>query len=457
MPRLTRTPWPDNGLPGRPPPLSLAELEARLARVRRGMEARGWGTLAVYGDREHAANLHWLTGFDPRFEEAVLVVTPGQARLLVGNECLPYAGVSPLVAAGRVEAHLVPSLSLLSQPRQGMRLGEAVARFVPEGASIGAAGWKYWEAGEVEDPATALDLPSVLADLLRRRGRVENAGDLFMHPGHGLRCTVDAAEVARLEFAGAHAARAARRLLAGLREGMTDLEAMEGARLPGLPLSCHATFATGARAFQGMSSPTGEILRRGSPASFNVAPQGANICRAGWIASGEADLPEAARDTIGAFVGPYFEAMSEWCGLMRPGVTGGQVWEHVMNRLPPDLFGIALNPGHLIGLDEWISSPVFRDSDLPLRSGMAMQMDVIPGHPVHASTRLEDGYAIADEGLRADLARDFPQVLGRCEARAGFMRGALGMEVPATLLPLADTCGLLAPFFLAPELVMTLR
>jgi hypothetical protein len=141
---------------------------------------------------------------------------------------------------------------------------------------------------------------------------------------------------------------------------------------------------------------------------------------------------------------------------MRPGVLGGQVWEHVQNRLPPDLFGITLNPGHLIGMDEWISSPIYRDSDLPLRSGMAMQMDVIPGHPVHASTRLEDGYVIADEGLRADLAARFPDVARRCDARAGVMRD-LGMDVPDTLLPLGDTCGLLAPFFLAPDRVLTLR
>jgi hypothetical protein len=205
-----------------------------------------------------------------------------------------------------------------------------------------------------------------------------------------------------------------------------------------------------------MSSPTGEVLRKGSPASFNVAPQGANICRAGWIAESEAELPEAARDTLEVFVGPYFEAMSEWCGLMRPGLRGGQVWEHMMNRLPPDLFGITLNPGHLIGMDEWISSPIFRDSDLPLRSGMAMQMDVIPGHPVHASTRIEDGYILADEALRADLAARFPEVARRCGARAGFMRDRLGMDVPETLLPLSDTCGLLAPFFLAPDRVMTL-
>jgi hypothetical protein len=36
------------------------------------------------------------------------------------------------------------------------------------------------------------------------------------------------------------------------------------------------------------------------------------------------------------------------------------------------------------------------------------------------------------------------------------MRERLGMDVPETLLPLSDTCGLLAPFFLAPNRVMTL-
>ena len=38
------------------------------------MEERKLTHLVVYGDREHFANLAYLTGFDPRFEEAVLIV-----------------------------------------------------------------------------------------------------------------------------------------------------------------------------------------------------------------------------------------------------------------------------------------------------------------------------------------------------------------------------------------------
>jgi hypothetical protein len=241
-----------------------------------------------------------------------------------------------------------------------------------------------------------------------------------------------------------------------LREGMTDFEAVEVARIGGLPLGCHTTFATGGRADQGLSGPTGQVLRAGSQISMNVCHWGANICRAGWLARDEGDLPEAASDYTAVFAGPYLTALSEWFGMMRPDIAGGAVWGRMMALLPSETFGVTLNPGHLIGTDEWISSPVFRGSDLPLRSGMAMQCDVIPGHPVYGSTRMEDGYVIADAALRAELIAVAPDVVRRCDLRRAFMRGSIGLDVPETLLPLADTCGIIAPWLLAPDQVLTL-
>ena len=87
--RLIQIDWPDFGVPDLPPALTLDEMRARLAAFRHAIAARGHGAAVVYGDREHAANLQWLTGFDPRFEEAVLIVTSSDALLLAGNECLP--------------------------------------------------------------------------------------------------------------------------------------------------------------------------------------------------------------------------------------------------------------------------------------------------------------------------------------------------------------------------------
>jgi Xaa-Pro aminopeptidase len=457
MTRLQRLDWPDNGTPDLPPAFSLAEAEARLASVRAAMAGAGYAALVVYGDREHAANLHWLTGFDPRFEEAVLVVTEGDALLIAGNECLAYTVVSPLVAAGRVRAGHCASLSLPSQPRGSRRLWEWLEEMVPAGAKIGAVGWKWYGADELPpgaDPALALDIPAFLADPLRQRaGRVENATALFMHPGSGLRARGGVNEIARLEFSNHMAASALKRMIFALQEGMTDLAAVEAARIGGLPLSCHVTFAMGET--PGLSGPVGDRIARGKPASFNIAHWGSNICRAGWMARGEGDLPASAAGYLDEFVFPYARAMSNWCGMMRPGVTGGAVWAMIDDRLP-ERFGITLNPGHLIGLDEWMSSPIMPGSAIPLASGMAMQMDVIPAHPLWGSTRMEDGYVIADEALRDDLAQAHPNLARRCAARAAFMRRVIGMEVPEGLLPLADTCGIIAPWLLDPAQVVVL-
>lgn len=457
MTRLQRLDWPDNGTPDLSPAFSLDEAEARLAAVRAAMAGAGYAALVIYGDREHAANLHWLTGFDPRFEEAVLVVTEGDALLIAGNECLAYTAISPLVAAEKVRTGLCASLSLPSQPRGSRRLWEWLDEIIPAGARVGAVGWKWFGADELPpgaDPGLALDIPAFLADPLRHRaGRVENATALFMHPGQGLRVRIGADDIARLEFSNHMAAAALKRMVFALQEGMTDFAAVEAARLGGLPLGCHLTFAMGDT--PGLSGPTGDRIRKGVPASFNIAHWGSNICRAGWMARGPGDLPASAAGYLEEFVFPYTRAMSDWCALMRPGVAGGAVWAMIHDRLPAE-FGVTLNPGHLIGLDEWMSSPIMSESGIPLASGMAMQMDVIPAHPVWGSTRMEDGYVIADEGLRADLARRHPNVARRCAARADYMRQVIGMEVPDSLLPLADTCGIIAPWLLDPAQVVVL-
>jgi hypothetical protein len=74
--RLAEIEWPEIGTPaGLPvPEPTVAELEERLGRCRRLMAASGLTHLVIYGDREHFANLMYLTHFDPRFEEALLII-----------------------------------------------------------------------------------------------------------------------------------------------------------------------------------------------------------------------------------------------------------------------------------------------------------------------------------------------------------------------------------------------
>jgi hypothetical protein len=199
--RLIEIDWPEFGGGERPPPVTLAEFEARLAAARSAMGRRGIGHLVVYGDREHFANLAYLTNLDPRFEEALLVVPgAGDPLLVVGNECQGYLPVSPLFVAGKLRTERFQPFSLLGQPRDGSRLirdvfaGEGIGRH----GRVGCVGWKYFGDSEVPDAEHAIDLPAYLVDALRDlagRDSVVNATAILMHPGDGLRTSCSPAEI----------------------------------------------------------------------------------------------------------------------------------------------------------------------------------------------------------------------------------------------------------------------
>ena len=75
--RLAEIELPDFGRPeDERPEIPAATYGRRVDALRGRAEARGYDRLVVYADREHSANLSFLTGFDPRFEEAVLILGP---------------------------------------------------------------------------------------------------------------------------------------------------------------------------------------------------------------------------------------------------------------------------------------------------------------------------------------------------------------------------------------------
>ncbi len=455
--------WPEFGECGPPPRPTVEEFEARLDAARSAMEKRTLTHLVIYGDREHFANLAYLTGFDPRFEEAVLILAlQGEPLLVVGNECEGYLTVSPLYVAGKLRYERFQPFSLLNQPRDDGRLIEEI--FADEGigknSAVGCVGWKYFSEAEHPGGIHALDLPAYLVDTLRELAGykgVINATDIFMHPDDGLRTFCSPAEIAYFEYTNILASEGLKRMIFGLREGMTDHELAILARLNGEPLGCHPTLATGQNRERGLSGPTGEIIRRGNPLSANICYWGSNSCRAGWLASSAQDLPPQAQDYVETFAGPYFAVMSEWFSLLRLGAPGGDLARLVAEKLPFDKFGIFLNPGHLIHLDEWLSSPIYPGSAIPLHSGMAMQVDVSPASPVYFSTRMEDGVVIADESLRRQLQEQFPDCFSRCQKRRAFMIDILGIEVPEEVLPLANIPAIVPPFFLNPNTILAME
>src|SRR5690242_8084483 len=179
--RLAPIELPDFGTPTAEPVVPAALYAARLAALRQRAAARGLDAILVYGDREHFANLAYLTGFDPRFEEALLILTPDRAPvLLAGNEDVAYTAISPL----DLEVVLYQTFSLISQPRAASPPLRTILRDAGLGASscrrVGMAGWKYFVAAESDAPEHWSEAPAYLVDTLREMGcEVRNANRIF--------------------------------------------------------------------------------------------------------------------------------------------------------------------------------------------------------------------------------------------------------------------------------------
>jgi Xaa-Pro aminopeptidase len=451
--RLERVELPEFGSPATRPDLLPELYRDRLARLRERAEAAGYERLVVYADREHSANLAWLTGFDPRFEEAVAIVGPtDEPALLVGNEDWGTAGAAPLA----LRRHLFQDLSLPSQPRDRSRpLEEILAEEgIRRGSRVGVVGWKPFG-----DPSW-LDVPSYLADAIRSRagatGRVENAVGLFIDASEGLRVGNEVDRLAAFEAAACRTSGGVRRLIHELRPGMTEREAVALLGWDGSPLSCHLMLTAGPRARFGLLSPDDRPIEHGDPFTTAFGIWGALNCRAGWVVEGAGALPGEIRDYVDRLVGPYFGAIAEWYAALRVGQTGGVLHEIIARRLSDPFFGIFLNPGHQISLDEWVNSPIGAGSTTELRSGMYLQVDVIPATGSnYFTTNIEDGVALGDDTLRAELAADHPEMWARIQARRRFMADQLGIELHRDVLPFSNLAAWLPPFLLDPSRAMT--
>lgn len=198
------------------------------------------------------------------------------------------------------------------------------------------------------------------------------------------------------------------------------------------------------------------MVQKGYPWLASIGYWGSEICHAGWVAETAEDLPEEARDYLEAFAKPYFAAMAAWLEHLRIGVTGDELHQLIQTMLPFETFGVFLNPGHLIHYDEWLSAPVYKGSTIAVASGMVFQSDVIPSSKRYFSSRMEDGYAVADAALRDEIQERFPACAARCEARRTFLRDTLGIQVSEDVLPLSNLCGLVPPYLLNPRAVMAM-
>ncbi|MFO1540822.1 MAG: M24 family metallopeptidase [Chloroflexota bacterium] len=448
---------PEPGVPDAEPVLPPSLFADRLARLRAAARARGYDRLFLWADREHSASLAWLSGFDPRFEEAVLLVRTDDASdpaLLVGNECWGMVPAAPLP----MRRILLQDLSLPDQPRDR---SEPLPRILAAegfgaGSRIGVIGWKPYA------DRSWLEIPAWVATMLHAAagpgGRVENANDLLVSPTDGLRTINEPEQLAAFEWAACHVSEGVKRLIHGLRPGLRERDAVALLGWNGMPLSCHLMLTAGPRARFGMLSPGDRPMEAGDPFTTAYGIWGALTCRAGWLVRDAAELPAGVEDYLERLAIPYWDAATTWMSALRVGVPGGTLDAIVQERIGDPFFGLFLNPGHLLHLDEWVASPIAPGSTVPLRSGMAIQVDIIPatGTPWFTSN-IEDGFAIADAALRAELAQRFPAMWQRIGIRRAFLRDTLGVALHPDTLPLSNIAGWLPPFLLDPGRALVRR
>jgi hypothetical protein len=436
-------------IPDIPPSVYEQRFEATIAQ----MTALGYDYLLVFADREHNANLQFLTNLDPRFEEALLLLDrQGKRKLLLGNEDMGYTGVVPIP----MDYELYQPFSLMGQDRSKSRdLTIILSEFgIKKGSSIGCA---YYKTVDLKRKSQ-LEIPAYLADILRKivgkTGSISNANDIFMDNETGLRHHNCLEELVRFEWASCRTSESIKNVVKNVAIGMREYELAAYYQSDGLIFNCHPMVSTGEKAKNGMSSPSARQVQLGDAFTSAFGVQGALTCRAGFIAENKEQLPKDIGDTFEKLWRNYFETVVTWYENIGIGVKAADVSKKVEAVRDKTLFDFAVNTGHTIHLDEWVNSPFYSKSPTKLYSNMALQMDIIPvSKGAFVCANMEDGVVLADAHLRAEWAERFPQSWQRIVARRQFMIEQLGIKIKEEVLPLSNIPAYYAPYFLENDKV----
>jgi len=439
---------PDFDGPSEIPEIPAAVYKARLDKVRDCLREAQLDALLVYADREHSANMAYGTGFDPRFEEALLVLTPeGQTTLIVGNECFGVLTGLPIEA----EILLCQELSLMGQDRSR---SWDLAPLLPKaglraGMRCGIAGWKTLMADRIEAPAYVVELVTAACG-----APPVNANDLFTHPANGLRIVNEPEQIAFFEYAATRTSTSVLNVLRSIEPGKRCFELARAYDGGGLPQSCHPMLACGDAIPNAMASPGNDVVEKGHFLTSAFGVWGSLTCRAGAATDSRAFFDRGKGAEAWRLIENYLDVVRAWYAALDVGVAAGEVWAAAEGARDDTLYTFCVNPGHYIHLDEWTSSPFQQGSDTPLLSGSAIQADIIPvSRTAGINVNMEDGIVLADGALRAELRRRYPAMAARCQARRRFMIDALGYQLNEAVLPLGNIPGAYFPCLLDTGLV----
>ena len=445
-------PKPEEGLI--PVMLSDETMQNRKARLLESMQRDGFDAVVVYADLEHGSNFEYLCGFLPRFEEALLILhANGKAFMVLGNENLNKAGKARIEA---VPIHM-PHFSLPNQPMQTEKsVAQILASCELEDAEkIGLIGWKNFTS-HVEDNHLLFDLPYFLVEALKTvcgKAQFTNAAYLLIGE-NGVRTTNNANEFAHYEYGTALAGNCILKTKDRLKVGKTEMEMAETLAADGQRHSVVTIMATGARFEKANLYPGNKQIQCGDKISITTGFKGGLQSRAGYAVECAEQLPEKEQDYLKAVAIPYFETVKTWLETIEIGISGNDLYEAVEAVLPKEKYGWTLNPGHLCADEEWMSSPIYPQSEETLQSGMLFQIDIIPSVNGYGGVSCERGILLADEQLRKAIAKEYPAVWERIVKRRAYMQEVLGIRIQEDVLPTSMATAYLRPYLLKKEMAL---
>ena len=445
-------PKPEEGLI--PVMLSDETMQNRKARLLENMQKDGFDAVVVYADLEHGSNFEYLCGFLPRFEEALLILhANGKAFMVLGNENLNKAGKARIEA---VPIHM-PHFSLPNQPMQTEKsVAQILASCELEDAEkIGLIGWKNFTS-HVEDNHLLFDLPYFLVEALKTVcGKAQFANAAYLLIGeNGVRTTNNANEFAHYEYGAALAGNCILKTMDRLKVGKTEMEMAKTLAADGQRHSVVTIMATGARFEKANLYPGNKQIQCGDKISITTGFKGGLQSRAGYAVECAEQLPEKEQDYLKAVAIPYFQAVKTWLETIKIGINGNDLYEAVEAVLPKEDYGWTLNPGHLCADEEWMSSPIYPQSEETLQSGMLFQIDIIPSVNGYGGVSCESGILLADEQLRKAIAKEYPAVWERIVKRRAYMQEVLGIRIQEDVLPTSMATAYLRPYLLKKEMAL---
>lgn len=433
--------------------LSDETIEKRRKKVLSNMIKAGLDKLVIYGDVEHGSNFEYLVGYFTRFEEALLIIDKsGEMTLLLGNENLNKS------AKSRVEISKTIHVSIFSLPNQPDRKDYTFNELLKEagldeGQRVGVVGWKNFTS-TLEDTKHMFDVPYFIVkniiDIVGNEKLVTNECSIFIGE-HGARCTNNANEIAHYEYYASLASDCMLDAMNAVKEGVNELVLGDKLIRFGQHTSVVTIASSGPRFIKGNMFPRDNIVKIGESISLTNGYRGGSSSRCGIAINNESQLPLGQEDYLDRVAKPYFNAYVAWLENIKCGMIGSELFDLIERELPRAQYGWSLSPGHLIGEEEWMASPIFEKSQEKLVSGMIFQIDIIPSVKDYNGVSAESTVLLADEVLKTEIEEQYPDMYHRMMARREYLINELGINLSDNIMPMCSTVAYLRPFMLDHE------